>query len=220
MTRPQRSLQLTLSMVALSTMVVALESAPPARASDPDPAQLHARLLDGSSDRVLRRAAIPSERNYHGEARLIERGDAVVLQTLLDSARLRRGVQRMRKEELYRWPQGEPGAEDSARYLEDLEQSKDRVVEAFETRSDRGDRRMRMLIELVLAPEASFYAFYEVELADESESHASHAEAPRLLSKEAIVVRDASRTYLERALRLQSEAAFEGGLDELEESSR
>jgi hypothetical protein len=167
-------------------------------------------LLDGSSDRILRRAFIPSDRNVHGEVRLIRRGEAWVLQTLIQSPQLRRGVQRMRKQELYSWPASEPGHEDSTRYLEDLEAAKDHAIAELEQRDDRSQRAQQMLIELILGPDAALWAFYEVATGHEGSE-------PVIGDKEPISVRPASRTYLHRAFRLQAEAGFDGAVPELTE---
>jgi len=159
-------------------------------------------LLDGSADEIVRQAFIPSADRVHGELRLVKRGDAWVMQTLIYSARLRRGVQRIEKKELYYWPPGSPGYDDSVRYLEDLETARARVLEEFAvSQQGRGDPRQKMLIELILAPRASGFAFYSVSL-DES------GERVAISAKTSIAVRSASRAYVERAMRIQAEEGF------------
>jgi hypothetical protein len=201
-TRLTLTLTLALALLPLASTLPALAGAP---GSDPP-----SELLDGSADRTLRTALVPSERNVHGEVRLIRRGEAWVLQTLIDSPQLRRGVQRMRKKELWAWPASEPGHQDSERYLEGLEIARDRVLEDFEARSDRSARAQQMLIELVLAPRSALWAFYEVETERSGDRWT-------LLGRRPIVVREADRSYLRRAFLLQAEEGFDGGAPELTE---
>ena len=193
-------LGLVLTMTALSTL------APGATAMPIDPAS---PLLDSSKDRIVRSAFVPSARNVHGEIRLIRRGDAWVLQTVIQSPQLRRGVQRMHKKEIYSWPEGEPGHQDSKRYLEDLEAAKDHVIAEFERRDDRSQRAQQLLIELILSADEALWAFSEIETGHEGSELV-------ILEREEIAVRDASRGYLRRAFRLQAEEGFDGPVAELE----
>ena len=176
----------------------------------------HARLLDGGADRELRHAFLPSERNVHGELRLLRRGDAWVLQTLLYTPQLRRGVQRMRRKELYAWPEGAEGWADSQRYLADLESAKDHALKRFAARSDEADGRQKLMIELVLGERDAFWAFYDIELDSERESGARAGRAT-VRSRTPFLVRDASRAYLRRALAVQAETGFGAAPVELEE---
>jgi hypothetical protein len=165
----------------------------------------HARLLDGRADRELRHAFLPSERNVHGELRLLRRGDAWVLQTLLYTPQLRRGVQRMRRKELYAWPAGAEGRDDSQRYLADLESAKDHALERFAVRPDPADGRQKLMIEMVLGERDAFWAFYDVELDLGPGSRAGRA---AVRARTPFAVRDASRAYLRRALAVQAETGF------------
>jgi hypothetical protein len=205
-----RSLALLLLTLGFSSALAA-----PAAAADLG----HARLLDGGADRELRHAFLPSERNVHGELRLLRRGDAWVLQTLLYTPQLRRGVQRMRRKELYAWPAGAEGWDDSQRYLADLESAKDQALQRFAARSDAADPRQKLMIELVLGERDAFWAFYDVELAPELGSDARGGRA-MVRSRTPFLVRDASRSYLRRALAVQAETGFGAAPVELQELPR
>ena len=203
------------SLLVSSFLLVAGGVFAPAAAADFG----HARLLDGGADRELRHAFLPSERNVHGELRLLRRGDAWVLQTLLYTPQLRRGVQRMRRKELYAWPEGAEGWDDSQRYLADLESAKDHALERFAGRSDAADGRQKLMIELVLGQRDAFWAFYDVELGSDSESD-GRAGRTAVRARTPFLVRDAPRLYLRRALAVQAETGFGATPIELEELPR
>jgi hypothetical protein len=131
----------------------------------------------------------------------MRRGDAWVLQTLLYTPQLRRGVQRMRRKELYAWPESVEGWADSQRYLADLERAKDHALERMVERADAGDGRQTLLIELVLGEREALWAFYDVELAADGSRR-------RVTGRKSFLVRDASRAYLRRALMVQAETGF------------
>lgn len=158
-------------------------------------------LLADRGDRELRHAFLPSARNVHGELRLLRRGDAWVLQTLLYTPQLRRGVQRMRRKELYAWPEGVAGWTDSQRYLADLESATDHALARAVDQGHAAGARQTLLIELVLGESDALWAFYDVELAARGSRQQVTARAPFL-------VRDASRAYLRRALLVQADTGF------------
>jgi hypothetical protein len=194
------------ALLFLACAACAVAPCPAGAADDP-------RLLDGAADRELRHAFLPSARNVHGELRLVRRGEAWVLQTLLDTPQLRRGVQRMRRKELYAWPESGAGWADSQRYLDDLERAKDHSLERFVERGEGGNGRQTLLIELVLSERDALWAFYDVELAA--------AGSRRLVtSRRPFLVRDASRAYLRRALMEQAETGFGAVPAELAELPR
>jgi hypothetical protein len=153
-------------------------------------------LLDTAGDVVVTRAYLPSEHNIHGELRWIRRGDALVLQTLLYTPRLRRGLQRIRKQELFAWPPGD-GSDDSARYLTALDSAGDQAM----AQAGQQGSRPQLLIEYVLSPEATFWGLWHVEL-DEVDG------TMHLRSRQPIEVRAASTHYIRRAMRIQCEEGF------------
>jgi hypothetical protein len=185
---------LRLVLVAVLALAAPLAAGSPEISVDP-------RLLDGSTGRPLARAFIPSDKNVHGEVRLLERGDALCVQTLLYSSALRRGLRQMRRQELGAWPEGDEGYDDSTEYLENLERARARVLERFAEREDRTDSRQKMLIEFVLSDTAALYALYELEITGQPPDVAIRDKRP-------IVVRSASRYYVRRAMRLMLESAF------------
>ena len=60
---------------------------------------LPAPLLDAAADRVVARTVVPDATRKVGEVRLVQRGDAVVVQTLLATTVLPRVVAEIRKKE-------------------------------------------------------------------------------------------------------------------------
>jgi hypothetical protein len=167
------------------------------------------RLLDGGADRVLRRAFLPSASNVHGELRIVRRGDAACVQTLLYSKALRRGLQAIQRKELAQWPPGMPGQADSATYLAALSRARTIVLQRFDAQP-AADRRQKMLIEFVLSGSTGLFALYAVELSGEGAD--VHIER-----KEPLEVHEASAAYLARAMRGMAESAFHEAVPELEQ---
>jgi hypothetical protein len=117
-------------------------------------ADLPRAMLDAGADAVAGRVVVPGEGRKVGEVRLVTRGPATVVQTLLATKVLRRVVDEIRKKEEANWPRGTPGREDMERYLAAL----DRIVYALFQRRDAaedGDRRLRLLIEFIATSDAS-----------------------------------------------------------------
>ena len=172
-----------------------------------------AKATAGSGDRVLARTYLPSPERVHGELVLARRGTALVMETLLYSESLRRGADRIRKKELYQWPADRPGAADSTRYLQGLDQAKRHVLARFEhaAAGDEGaarDPKPRLLIEFALDGTRAQVVFYDVEVeATKGGFVVSH--------RRPIVTVDASPSYVGRAIRIQAEEGFERTLPEL-----
>jgi len=148
-----------------------------------------ARLYDGSPDIVVLRAFVPSEDRPQGEVRLIRRGEAVVMQTVLYTRFLKRVVEEIRKKELASWPGDREGHEDARKYIEAVQKARNRILERFAARTNRGDRLQKMLIEFILSDDASIVAIFEPVLEDGNGD-------VRIVSKRPIVVLDLSRTYV------------------------
>jgi hypothetical protein len=162
-----------------------------------------------AGDRIVARTYLPSAQRVHGELRLARRGEALCMQTLLYSHSLRRGVDRIRKKELYHWPEGRPGTGDSRRYLAALEQAKRHVLERFAHGEALDDPRPRLLIEFVLGEAGAEVAFYDVEVTAAKEGFV-------LTDRRPILTIAASPEYVARAIRIQAEEGFDGPLPELE----
>jgi hypothetical protein len=195
-----------------ATAPTAARAAAPAltsRAADPP-----AKVASASGDRILARTYLPSAERIHGELVLARRGTALVIETLLYSNSLRRGVDRIRKKELYHWTADRPGAEDSTRYLQALERAKRHVLERFEhaapgdTNATR-DPRPRLLIEFTLDGTDAQVAFYDVEVEATKSGFVVSDRRP-------IVTLDASPDYVARAIRIQAEEGFERPIAEIE----
>ena len=171
-----------------------------------------------AGDRVIARTYLPSAERIHGELVLAQRGEALVMETLLYSNSLRRGADRIRKKELYYWPAGRAGAEDSARYLQALDQAKRHVLERFEHAApgDAGaarDPRPRLQIEFVLDGAAAKVVFYDVEVDATKSGFVVHDRRP-------IVTLDASPGYVARAIRNQAQDGFDQPIAEVERLPR
>jgi hypothetical protein len=160
-----------------------------AAAEDGVPARL-APWLDPRADRVLHRAAVPSAERKLGEVRILARGRATVVQTLLYSKLLSRAVAEIRRKELANWP-GDP---DALRYVEALERAQQTIFRRLPA-GPQADRRQKLWIEFVLAPDAAGVALGDFEL-----------EAPggelRVVRRAALAVLEPSRSYVERNQRL------------------
>lgn len=150
---------------------------------------------------VERRCCIPSEANRHGEVRVIRRGEAECVQTLLCSPMLARGLKAIRGKEMGNWPEGAPGHADSTNYIALLREAEVIVREEFEQRADKSDLRQRMLIEFVCDEQAAHVAVYAVEIQESNQ-------AWRVTSARLLGQRPLSRAYARRDMDLMIENAF------------
>jgi hypothetical protein len=196
--------------LAATTASTALAIAPALPGSLADPPAKEAAI---GVDRILARTYLPSADRIHGELVCARRGTALVMDTLLYSNSLRRGADRIRKKELYYWPADRPGADDSTRYLQALEQAKRHVLTRFEqvapgdTAAAR-DPRPRLLIEFSLDGNAARVAFYDVEVEATKSGFV-------VRERRSIQVLEASRDYVARSMRLQGDEGFDRTLPEL-----
>lgn len=115
-------------------------SPPVSRESAPEP------------ERILARAYVPSPERRVGEVRLIERGESVVVQTILYTRVLKRVVGEIRAKEEANWPADRPGHADMRRYVEALEAARDAIGKSVARLDRRADREQRLLIEFVAGP--------------------------------------------------------------------
>lgn len=153
------------------------------------PPAKYARLLDGAKDQVVRSAFVPDEENPQGEVRLIRRGAAAVMQTVLYSRFLKRVVAEIRKKELASWPPDRGGHEDALRYIGAVLEAQGRIQERYRERGNRGDRTRKMLIEFILSDTASIVVLSEPELEEEN----GHM---RIASARPVAVLELSRAYV------------------------
>jgi hypothetical protein len=113
-----------------------------------------AALLDAGGDRVLATAVVPDAVRKVGEVRLLARGDATVVQTLLATKALTRVVSEIRKKEEGNWPPGDAERDSMERYLSALFRAADALV-ARRDAGDDAERRLRLVIEFVAASGAT-----------------------------------------------------------------
>jgi hypothetical protein len=169
-----------------------------ARADDIVPERLAPRL-DASADRRLERAYVPSPARRAGEVRLLRRGDASVVQTLLYSKLLRRVIGEIRKKELANWP----GSPDAAAYLAALSQAQQTIWRRLPKDRHLPDRRQKLWIEFILAPDAAVVGIGAFEM-DEKDGEVL------VVRREPLAVLEPSREYVRRNQRLIAADAFPG----------
>lgn len=104
--------------------------------------------LDTAHDRVVERALVPSATNRVGEVRVVRRGEATVVQTLLYTKVLSRAVAAIRKKEQANWPQSAA----SARYVDELARAQKQIFSRLPTNERVVDRRQKLWIDFVVAP--------------------------------------------------------------------
>ncbi len=172
----------------LAVLLLALFTAP-AAAAEGKPASDHVLLLDGSRDEIVRSEFVPSREQPVGEVRLVRRGPAVVMQTVLYTKFLKRVVAEIRKKEEAAWPRGRDGHGDAVRYVDAVLAAQAGIEERFRRRQDRGDRRQKMLIEFILSGNASIVAIAEPALTETGGRM-------RVASRRQIAVLHLSRTYV------------------------
>jgi hypothetical protein len=112
-------------------------------------------LLDARADAVAARTAVPNEARKQGEVRLVTRGDATVVQTLLASKILPRVVAEIRKKEARNWPAGRPGRADMERHRAAIERAAGALAARRDAVGEGGDRWLRLAIELVATRDAA-----------------------------------------------------------------
>jgi len=184
---------------ARRVLLVLFACAAVAEAEGVVPARL-APWLDASTDQLGSRAYVPSPERRVGEVRILRRGDATVVQTLLYSKVLSRVVGEIRKKELANWP----GSPDAAAYLEALARVQKTIWSRLPTDRRALDRRQKMWIEFVLSPGAALIAIGAFEI-DESDGEV------HVVSREPLVVLEPSRAYVERNQRLIAADSFHDG---------
>jgi hypothetical protein len=139
-----------LLVVGVSLGTTAAGAEPPA---EPEAA------AESSRDQILERADIRSRGRFHGEVRLVARGEARVVQTLLYSKILRKVIARIREKESESWPVTRAGHEDSRTYVAALESAAQEVGQAGSAKG--GDRRRKLLIEFWASRSEAGVAFRE-----------------------------------------------------------
>jgi hypothetical protein len=151
--------------------------------------------LEILNDQLVRKAFVPNPIQRIGEVRLLRRADATVVQTLIYSKVPERVIGEIRKKEAANWP----GNPDAAAYLEALSLVQRSISPPRE--SPGADRRYKIWIDFVLAPEAAFIAMGSFE----SEVKNGKLE---VVSRETLALLEPSREYVERNQRLIAADSF------------
>jgi hypothetical protein len=138
-------------MRAFSFALLVLLASGPRRAEPSE--TLSSDLTAAEGDRVLAMVAVPDAARKVGEVRLVARGRATVVQTLLATRALSRVVAEIRHKEEANWPPGEPGRADMERYLAALYRAEAGLEDTRD--AGRADRRLRLAIEFVATSDAS-----------------------------------------------------------------
>lgn len=139
---------LLLGVLPALLLVTALAVTSPALSADAPAAPVPVvASADTPADRVLATTPVPDASRKVGDTRLLARGDAVVVQTLLSTKLLARVVAEIRGKEEKNWPDGQPGAEGRPAYLAALASARDRLEKRVPAGPGWTDRRQRLLIE-------------------------------------------------------------------------
>lgn len=166
-------------------------------------------LLDRSHDRIVLRADITSRGGTHGEVRLVERGPARVVQTLLYSKLLRRVVGAIRERERESWPAGIEGHEASTRYVDALERAERAIPRASaDSRGPAAQRQRALLIEFAVSRSAETVVL----LAPRVEESGG---ALSIVGARLIEALDLPRDFVQRDMRLIADEHFPSARDEL-----
>jgi len=153
-------------------------------------------LLEDARDQMVERAYVPTADNIHGEARLLRRGQAVCMESVLHSPQLRRGLREIAAREAMHWPAGQTGHADSTNYLAALESARTEVLSP--PGSSLPDT---LVIDYLLARDRALFVLYDAEI--ECTATGWSVTDRRLLD-----CREVSLAYASRDIRLMAKAAF------------
>jgi hypothetical protein len=154
--------------------------------------------LDTAQDQIAQQAYVPNPAQRVGEVRILRRGDATVVETLIYSKIPSRVIGEIKKKENANWP-GDP---DAAAYLAALEQVQKTVASRMPPDGHRSDRRHKIWIDFVAAPEAAFIAIGSFRSALENGKLV-------VVSREPLALVQPSREYVERNQRLIAADSFD-----------
>jgi hypothetical protein len=157
-------------------------------------------------DEVLARTPVPNAESPVGEVRLLRRGDATVVQTLLVTRLLARVTGEIRTKEERNWPAGVAGHDDMATYVEALTAAAEQLRASLPAVDARNvadaDRRLRLLVELVASPSSAGVEI--AEFASVAEERPYDVASRRTLAAPAV-----GRAYVLRNMRLILADAFQ-----------
>ena len=124
-------------------------------------------LGEPASDRLISSKIVPQGKSPHGEVRLLLRGDAIVVQTILYSKVLKKVLAVIERKETRFWTDEKAGYVDSMRYGEALYQDFTEIWRRFKERENREERRQAMLIEFSVSEQAARVEIYAPSLTGE-----------------------------------------------------
>jgi hypothetical protein len=171
-----------------------------ARASEVVVPPALAPALADAGEKRWGRTFVPDEVRKVGEVRLLTRGDADVVETVLYTPLLRRVVREIRQKEMKNWPDGAAGHEDAVRYVDALERA-ERTLSARLGGEGSDDRVRRLLIEFVLTPTQAAVVLSRFESQGEGDD-------VRVVAHEPLAVLELSRDYVRRNMRLIAADSF------------
>jgi hypothetical protein len=168
-----------------------------------------APLLAGEQDQRVGRAFVPSPDQRVGEVRLLRRGEADVVQTLLYTKILKRVVGEIRDKEMANWPDGVEGHADAERYAQALAQAQKEIWDRIPASARGTDRQQKLLIEFVLSADAAAVLLAEYEMKEVGGDVQVTARRP-------LALLDLSRSYIQRNMQLIVADSFRVQGDELQ----
>ena len=152
---------------------------------------------------VIRHTPVPEDPPYQGEVRVLRRGSAQVVQTLLYSKVMIRVIGAIQRKESNSWPLEREGAQDSRRYSDELMQAYALVKERFKERQKAGEkeRHIQLLIEFVHDGEKDYVALYAPSITQDDERLV-------LNKKELLKKLPLSRGYIQKNMQLIVQDSF------------
>lgn len=155
---------------------------------------------------IVRREPVRGGGNTLGEVRLIRRGDARIVETVLRTALLRRVVGEIRDKELANWQSGRPGYDDALAYIKALEEAASELV-GRARRAQKRDPTLELLIEFSSSPSTVSVTLWDIEV---------EAKGGEFSVKDRRRLRDVpvTRDYVDRNMRLILADSF--GISEAE----
>lgn len=153
---------------------------------------------------IVRRTPVPKEPPHQGEVRVLRRGSAQVVQTLLYSKVMIRVVGAIEGKESSAWPKGREGSDESRRYVAELREAYRVVKERAREKQKAGvkERFLQLGIEFVLDGDKSYLALYAPTLTQDEERL-------DITGKELLKKLPLSRHYVQKNMQLIVQDSFE-----------
>lgn len=153
-----------------------------------------APLFHAEGEQLIRRAFVPSAEHKVGEVRLLRRGAADVVQTLLYTKILRRVVGEIGNKELANWPEGAEGHGDALQYVAALARAQEDIWARLPKFERGADPRQHLMIEFALSTSSGAILLTEYDAGEDGAGLHVNARRP-------LVLLEPSRIYLLRNMR-------------------